>query len=130
MATVSTTYVLYPTLGSAVWTCETESKRAWGNFSATGIEKSSTSPITLKFKHIFFSLKKTPLQNDALITKLAAILATVGAKGIEATVDYNLFNCQQIDGYYYIENILPDQVDQLTTAIAAETTKIILELAK
>jgi hypothetical protein len=130
METVSSTYVLYPTLGSAVWACETKSKRAWGNFSATGIEKTSTSPITLKFKHIFFSVKKTPLENDLLLTILAATLTSVGAKNIDAKVDYDLFNCQQINANYIIENIKYDEVDKLTSAIAEEAKKVILELAK
>ena len=130
MNTVSSTYVLYAPLGSAVWRCETENKKAWGDFSATGIEKSSTSPITLKFKHIFFSIKKTPAENNAVISNLATILTSVGAKGIEATIDYNLYNCQQINANYYIENIKPEDVDTLTTAIAAEATKVIIELSK
>jgi RNAse (barnase) inhibitor barstar len=129
MTTVSSTYVLYPPLGSAVWRCDTENKKAWGDFSATGIEKSSSSPITLKFKHIFFSKKKTSSENDALIAKLATILTSVGAKEIKATID-DLYNCQQINANYYIENIKSKDVDTLTSAIAEEAKKVIIELSK
>jgi RNAse (barnase) inhibitor barstar len=129
MTTVSSTYVLYPPLRSAVWRCDTENKKAWGDFSATGIEKSSSSPITLKFKHIFFSKKKTSSENDALIAKLATILTSVGAKEIKATID-DLYNCQQINANYYIENIKSKDVDTLTSAIAEEAKKVIIELSK
>lgn len=130
MATASSTLELYYELGSAVWICEADNKKAWGDFSATGIEKTSTSPITLKFKHTFFSLKKEPFENDILLTILAATLTSVGAKNIDAKIDYDLFNCQQINANYIIEDIKYDEVDKLTSAIAEEAKKVIIELAK
>ena len=125
-----TVYVYEPALGTAQWRYIARNNAAFAEFTVSSVELLGTKKLDLHFEHTFFCPAKTDAENAKTVGELAAILKSIGAVNIKATVIKITIAAQNIVASYDVLQVPAKDVDKLTTTIAAVCKDLIEMLSK